>query len=134
MRSLKDPDDFAATVRNLIFEENRMDWQAFSKFWQRPYWSRVWIQQELLASDNILFGCGLRWIHFKELFSLISLLWEPAASNFGQVQFVEDMPVPISTLATILKRIGPVIRRVRSRDGHGRSNSSLLQLLQGAYI
>ncbi|KAH8649734.1 heterokaryon incompatibility protein-domain-containing protein [Tricladium varicosporioides] len=55
-----------------ILERKQMNWTppedflslpAFSALTKRPYWRRVWIQQEIYASDNVWFHCGSAKTH-----------------------------------------------------------------------
>jgi hypothetical protein len=48
---------------------------AFSALVKHPYWRRVWIQQELQASENFWFHCGRKRIHLS-LIGLVSATGE----------------------------------------------------------
>jgi Heterokaryon incompatibility protein (HET) len=41
-------------------EREFVSFSAFATFLQRPYWRRVWIQQELHAQNNVYFHCGTK--------------------------------------------------------------------------
>ena len=41
-------------LRQLGFDFSTESWTALFKFWQRPYWTRIWVLPELACSGNIL--------------------------------------------------------------------------------
>jgi hypothetical protein len=47
---------------------------AFSALVKRPYWRRVWIQQELQASENVWFHCGRKRIHLSLIGLVLGIL------------------------------------------------------------
>src|SRR3954447_19193812 len=47
---------------------------AFSALVKRCYWRRVWIQQELQASQNVWFHCGRKKIHVSLIECVLDLL------------------------------------------------------------
>jgi hypothetical protein len=47
---------------------------AFSALTKRSYWRRVWIQQELQASQNVWFHCGSKKIHLSLIDLALGLL------------------------------------------------------------
>jgi hypothetical protein len=47
---------------------------AFSALVKRSYWRRVWIQQELQASQNVWFHCGRKKVHVSLIERVLDLL------------------------------------------------------------
>ncbi len=43
------------------------EWVAFYDLLERPYWSRVWIFQELICAKRIVITCGSSWVGWREL-------------------------------------------------------------------
>jgi hypothetical protein len=65
------PREMIQTLRNWSPPDDFISLPALSALTKRPYWCRVWVQQELQASKNVWFHCGRKRIHM----SLIHLLF-----------------------------------------------------------
>ena len=42
-------------------------WIAFYDLLDRPYWTRVWVFQELICAKRIVVTCGASWVDWREL-------------------------------------------------------------------
>lgn len=52
-------------LREIGIQPEAINWTAIWKLCERPYWSRVWIIQELMSyhpNAKHLFGCGKQWL------------------------------------------------------------------------
>jgi hypothetical protein len=43
-------------------------WEALQRLFERPWWTRVWVFQELLMSKVAMFRCGDKWFHWIGLY------------------------------------------------------------------
>ncbi|KAF5590843.1 uncharacterized protein FSUBG_10707 [Fusarium subglutinans] len=53
-------------MQELSFFQNRA-WDAITQIFDRPYWSRVWIYQELVLASNLHLHCGESSISWQDL-------------------------------------------------------------------
>jgi hypothetical protein len=60
--------------------EDKTSWLALDRLFDRPYWQRVWIRQELVLSENMRFACGDRQCSEMELHN--TLFWLHRALNY----------------------------------------------------
>ena len=51
-----------------------VDWEAMVKFFEIPYWKRVWIIQELAFGQKVQLACGLQTLPFSTLGKVIEML------------------------------------------------------------
>ena len=74
MRELLEP-----TMRRFLCSKYAREWLAFHRIFQRPFWGRAWILQEVILAKRLLFVCGRKAIAWPvmrlalPLFSLYSL-------------------------------------------------------------
>ncbi|KAH6694338.1 heterokaryon incompatibility protein-domain-containing protein [Leptodontidium sp. MPI-SDFR-AT-0119] len=64
---------------------------ALSRLFKRPYWSRIWIIQELSSASRLIFMCGNRMVKDDHLNHAVRLL-----RNFGHYQHLQrthDSPI-----------------------------------------
>jgi hypothetical protein len=55
--------------RGLLRKDSRLD-KAFTAIWERPYWNRLWIVQEIILAPKVLIQCGQSitdWAHFSNV-------------------------------------------------------------------
>jgi hypothetical protein len=57
-----------------IFLESVKSWSSLVELFQRPYWSRVWIVQELVLAQDLIFQCGRESIDGSDMAALVQLL------------------------------------------------------------
>lgn len=48
------------------------EWIAFHDLLNRPYWTRLWIFQELVYTKRIVITCGSSWVGWRELTIVLS--------------------------------------------------------------
>jgi hypothetical protein len=56
--------------------QSRIHLSEFGKLCDRPFWSRIWILQELSLNPAIILQCGaerLRWDHFRHMFAVLTI-------------------------------------------------------------
>ena len=53
-------------------------WKALSQLCSRPYWSRCWIVQEIVAHSRPVLLCGWNGLQAPALFEMINHLWQLA--------------------------------------------------------
>jgi hypothetical protein len=66
----------AATIRTKTFWTPQQA-KAVLSLCQRPYWTRIWIVQELLLSRRVILLCGSRtipWYHFQRIFDAMATI------------------------------------------------------------
>lgn len=54
---------------------NRNGWKSLKRLCSREYWKRVWIIQEIVLAQNVVFRCGkmqLNWQSLSDLFLMLS--------------------------------------------------------------
>jgi len=59
--------------------ERRLPLEAWAAFWSRPYWSLVWILQELAISRDAYILCGARKEHLYSVLAILTFM--PAISR-----------------------------------------------------
>jgi hypothetical protein len=79
----KPPHEFLQMLRNWSPPEDFISLPAFSALTKRPYWCRVWIQQELHASKNVWLHCGWKRVRIS-LVWLILMQLDKMQANFRQ--------------------------------------------------
>ncbi|KAF5534664.1 hypothetical protein FMEXI_11177 [Fusarium mexicanum] len=60
------PELLTEDTQELSFFQNRA-WDAITQIFDRPYWSRVWIYQELVLASNLHLYCGESSISWQDL-------------------------------------------------------------------
>nr|RBR00959.1 hypothetical protein FVER53263_20340 [Fusarium verticillioides] len=60
------PELWTEDTQELSSFQNRA-WDAITQIFQRPYWSRVWIYQELVLASNLHLHCGEKSISWQDL-------------------------------------------------------------------
>ncbi|KAH8589759.1 heterokaryon incompatibility protein-domain-containing protein [Bisporella sp. PMI_857] len=58
-------------LSNISFEQH---WLALGHLFKRPYWSRVWIIQEVLLTNHALLSCGVSKSNWDNLMQILYLL------------------------------------------------------------
>lgn len=77
-------DLWAGNVHPVSFVEdpfNEESWEALATFLQRPYWSRIWPVQEIIAAEEVTFLCGPQSIDLFDLRSALHTWSGLAATN-----------------------------------------------------
>jgi hypothetical protein len=67
----KPPHEFLQVLRNWTPPEDFISLPAFSALTKRPYWCRVWIQQELHASKNVWLHCGRKRVRMSLVYLVL---------------------------------------------------------------
>lgn len=49
-------------------------WQAINRLFQRPFWRRIWVQQEVILGRQVVLTCGLRCLRW-EAFDMAIHAW-----------------------------------------------------------
>ncbi|KAM0431860.1 hypothetical protein ACHAPT_005112 [Fusarium lateritium] len=111
---------------------------ALSAFIHRPYWSRVWIQQELQASQDCCFNCGFMNISRLDLHALIMFIMavqqlpeQARGITAGSEQFFEQMFM-LDEKAFDL--INYATLRYEDRSSEGRPTITLQKALEDSYV
>ncbi|KAF5697604.1 heterokaryon incompatibility protein [Fusarium mundagurra] len=60
------PELWTEDTQELSFFQNHA-WNAITQIFKRPYWSRVWIYQELVLASNLHLHCGEKSISWHDL-------------------------------------------------------------------
>lgn len=97
-------------LRQIGLNLTTKNWSVLSKFLQRPYWSRIWVVQEIscgkLFSEHVLVGCGSRWVpkcHFDNVCMLLLLL---GRSSYRYICEDGSFQEPIQTIMANRKSPG----------------------------
>jgi hypothetical protein len=101
--------------------EDFISLHAFSNLTKRPYWCRVWIQQELHASKNVWLHCGRKKVHMslvllglkqlnkmhedKRQLGLVLVRRDSYAAYLGTI--IKDDDMCIASRAILLYRTNP---------------------------
>ena len=67
-------------------ETNTPDWIALQKLLQRPWFTRIWIIQEMVLSVNCVVMCGRKTIKYDVLISVIWTLASRGLINFTHIR------------------------------------------------
>jgi hypothetical protein len=62
---------------------------------QRPYWTRIWIVQELLLARDVMIYCGpesMPWHHFQRYFDDLSIIVQHGRERHIRAAFVLESP------------------------------------------
>ncbi|KFA80375.1 hypothetical protein S40288_10283, partial [Stachybotrys chartarum IBT 40288] len=91
-----------------FFGDKALDphWIALGRLLKRPYWTRVWILQEVLLSVNNIVCCGpyrLPWAYFVGLFKMLGLI--DLFSSEAVKLFTEGAALAMSLAAAYTERI-----------------------------
>ncbi|KAH7412582.1 heterokaryon incompatibility protein-domain-containing protein [Cadophora sp. MPI-SDFR-AT-0126] len=93
---------FAAEIQDDLSPDNLENAEtitALSAFFKRPYWSRVWVIQELSSASSLTFMCGNRTVEDDHLNHAARLL-----RNFGHWQHLQrtlDAPLAHSSKGSV---------------------------------
>ncbi len=100
------------------------DWHAFNRFLHTPYWSRVWIMQEIAFGVEVLLMCGAEAIPFKYLEKTMEVL-SIYGSGVG-VTYQDQSFQAIQHIITMRKKISTSVAiplmEVIARSSHARSS------------
>jgi hypothetical protein len=76
--------------RSLTDPNNRHKWEALARLFQRPWWKRVWIRQEVAVASQIVVLCGdnrlQRWstlVSAVEYLNRVASLFQPFVRDLG---------------------------------------------------
>jgi hypothetical protein len=61
---------------------NTPDWVAFQNFLKRPYFSRLWVIQEMVLSRRIIFACGEKTAPGNQLMVVVNILLSKGLSEY----------------------------------------------------
>lgn len=85
--------------RGVTEEDRRQNWKVLDQFFDRPYWRRVWIVQEVAVAAKVRILCGEEEMSWDELATARTVYekWKPAglASKYrgGNYSYIEDITV-----------------------------------------
>ncbi|KAK3367796.1 hypothetical protein B0H63DRAFT_86349 [Podospora didyma] len=112
--------EFANKVK-LMIESGELSLIDFCKLFQRPYWTRIWILQEVVLRRKLCFLCGHKQMDYKSFEHAFSIAMnfitssaEARRPHYGN--FSKFMGPPIYMLGCRLPRL--------ERDAHGFSTSA----------
>ena len=71
---------------------------ALQKLFRRPYWSRLWIVQEIKLAKEVVVRCGTRKVLWRQILSTIKPLCEESRLGLG-IQFLD---VPLSARSEVV--------------------------------
>ncbi|MCJ1276033.1 hypothetical protein MMC21_003838 [Puttea exsequens] len=95
--------DFVASVTAEVFEDPELPvklapWKACETLLKRPWWSRMWIVQEVCLSQQVLVRCGTKTIemdHFVELKALHHKYYWSDSERYAQLRLFTGVPFSI---------------------------------------
>lgn len=67
-------------------EAYREHWKALARLCQRSYWTRCWIVQEIVLSENVFLFCGELSVNIQALFAILREILVHRGGNFMEHQ------------------------------------------------
>lgn len=134
---INDVNGWVLRVLNMEPLKEFLSVSAFSSFIHRPYWSRVWIQQELQASQNCYFHCGSKRIPRDEIVMMMAIVIPALQQDIPWGLRLED-PMEWKQLALLDERAldmtSYAARRYRDRSDDGKATITLVQALEDVNV
>ncbi|KAF9770312.1 hypothetical protein IL306_012167 [Fusarium sp. DS 682] len=136
----KDPaDEAAVSFRNLlsctaeVFAPLLKD-MALKKWFERPYFSRVWIIQEFCLCSDTVFVCGSKAIPV-DFVKLAVLMLQTAIGNmpYGDYELLQPPEMPLERLAEVSAEPTARLFACRSRH-HKHGDNELYGLLRRLFV
>jgi hypothetical protein len=113
-------------LQHMGFDPATKNWLALWNFWERSYWTRIWVVQELAGCDmfrregqtRCFIGCGRTWIPkviYDESWTLLLAILKSGASYSGSIKEIKEPLLtalqrgtpPALTMGTVLLQFNP---------------------------
>jgi len=108
---LGDPADLSDGVMDILASNDRQQlpsklttkfYSALEKFCSRPYWTRVWVVQEMALAEKLIFKCGQKEVEGKRVFDNLGEIFRitrgelrrnrPFMDSLNMAAFVTNRP------------------------------------------
>lgn len=107
------------------------EWEAFQKLMERPWWSRMWVVQELAAAGKrAIIGCGSKWIFWDPFIwaSLAMGRWQghPFLQGMRKLDFAKNYIGHLSAIGTRLDQGETGFRFMANLLHHTKTKQSMM--------